>query len=148
MTEEEWNKLVKFNKIQKRDHCSFCNRFIYCRHRCKTQERADTCPRLYPKPRPQKLPAKTNCIHCGVYYENPQSLGGHMVSCKQNPMANERKLKIAETKKGHKVSEEQRKKTQESVNKTNQLKKDGKYDKVKTLNITNENMKIKLKFKK
>lgn len=148
ISDEEWEKLVKFNKLQKRDYCDFCKRFIYCRHRCKTQERADVCPRLHPKPRPPKPPAKTTCIYCGSRYDNPQALGGHMVSCKKNPKAEARRLKIAESKKGHEVSAEQRKKTRETVNKTNQLKKDGKYDKVKTLKTTDDKVKIKLKFKK
>jgi hypothetical protein len=143
MNDEEWEKLVAYNKIRKRDYCTFCSRFIYCRHRCKTQERADKCPRLHPKPpKPPKI-AQTNCKYCGEYFSNPQALGGHMVSCKKNPKAEERKKRISETKKGHKHDEETKKKIRNSVNKTNLIKQDGKYEKVKTLKTKEE---IKLKF--
>ena len=143
MNDTEWNKLVEYNKILKRDYCSFCTKFIYCRHRCKTQERADACPRLHPKPPKPKFPPKTECKYCGDRYENPQALGGHMVSCKENPKAEERRLKISEAKKGTIHSEETKKKIGKSVNKTNLVKKNSKYDKVKSLKTKEE---IKLKF--
>lgn len=143
MTEEEWKKIVAFNKTQKKEFCSFCSKFIYCRHYCKTQERADKCPRLHPKPPKPKVPPKTTCTHCGCRYDNPQSLGGHMVSCKMNPASEERKKKISETKMGHNHDEETKNKIRNSVNKTNLIKKTGKFDKVKTLKTKEE---IKLKF--
>jgi hypothetical protein len=143
MNTEEWNKLVQYNKIRKRDYCTFCNKFIYCRHRCKTQERADICPRLHPKPKPPPKIPKTLCDYCNEYFSNPQSLGGHMVSCKLNPKAEERKKRISETKKGHNHSEDTKNKIRNSVNKTNLIKEEGEYESVKTLKTKEE---IKLKF--
>lgn len=143
MNEEEWQIIVAYNKIQKKTFCTFCSRFIYCRHYCKTQERADKCPRLHPKPRKPKPPPKTTCKHCGCRYDNPQALGGHMVSCSMNPEAEKRKKRISESKKGHVHNEETKNKIRKSVNKTNLIKKTGNFDKVKTLKTKEE---IKLKF--
>ena len=50
------------------------------------------------------------CKHCGKQFENPQSLGGHVVLCERNPKRNKTRKKISETQKGKTFSEKRKRK--------------------------------------
>ena len=54
------------------------------------------------KPKPKQ---KSLCKWCGKKYDNPLALGGHQTSCNKNPHKQKTVNKIANSKKGSKLSE-------------------------------------------
>ena len=143
MTEEEWEKIVAYEKAQHRILCEFCQSFRYCRKICKTQERADACIHLHPKPKPEKPEPSRICPHCSKEFKSHYVKNGHMVSCPSNPKAEERNRKIAEAKTGKTRKKDTKERISGTMKETLAIKKDEDLKAVKSLPTTKN---IKLKF--
>jgi hypothetical protein len=141
MTDDEWEKIVAYEKARNRVFCGFCETFKYCRRFCKTEEKSLTCKHLHP-PKVEKQVLQTVCQHCGNIFGNKE-LRGHIVSCKMNPKAEERKRKIALARTGTTRRKETKEKISETLKSTLKIKDEEDLKAVKSLHTQKT---IKLRF--
>jgi hypothetical protein len=143
LTEKEKLDLMLWK--QKKAICNFCEKIVYYRKNCRSEEQTENCCYMHPKPPPTKLPDKTICEYCGEEWPDGRSLGGHLVNCDKNPKKDERNEKIAETRTGQKHDEETKAKISESVKKSIKTKKEEDLKAIRKL-PTDDDKEIKMKF--
>lgn len=103
-------KLNQLEALKGKVFCDRCSTYVKKHILCSSETDFDKCPRL----RPPKV-YKDTCPHCNKQLENHLSLGGHMVTCKQNPKSSKRNNKIADSHTGLVQSDECKNKISESM---------------------------------
>lgn len=103
-------KLDQLEALKGNVFCERCNSYVKKHVLCNTEQDFEKCPRLRPT-----AEYKSTCPYCNLKLDNHLALGGHMVTCKENPKQKERNAKISESHKGLTHSDECKNKISESM---------------------------------